>query len=95
MIFEAEIGLQVDDKRQIWISGKAITEDGEDPADLAPAVIPALVEKVTQEGLAAYERTEARRVISGPVAGASASSGDPTRPRPEHPETMRAFGEDD
>lgn len=94
MIFKVEIGIDVDDKRQIWITGSAQTEQSENPAALAEAVIPKLVEEVTAQGLAAHERAVAQSVISGLPRGGDGRAPSERPKRPEDPPTMRAMQED-
>jgi hypothetical protein len=91
MRLRAEASIDIDANRKIWISGFAEDVSAED----APEISKALTESVTEQALSAHE------AVGLPVQSAEAllesiRSGDPAdrRPRPEDPESMRAFGDD-
>lgn len=99
MKLTAEISIDLDANRKIWITGSA--EDVE-PGDVSQ-VQQALQEQVTAQGLAAYsvagppKPMSAEQVMEAARASAAVPQGDPSerRPRPEDPESMRTFGEDE
>jgi len=97
MKLSAEISIDLDDNRKVWITG---TAEGVEPADVAQ-VQEALQENVTAQGLAAYnmvgpqlpQAMTPEQVIE---AARAASPTDPAerKPRPEDPDSMKTFGDD-
>jgi hypothetical protein len=91
----AEISIDIDANRKIWITG---TAEGVEPGDVAQ-VQEALQEQVTVQGLAAYNHVTPQPMTAEQVveAARAASTTDPAdrRPREDDPATMRTFGDDD
>lgn len=95
MIIKVEVGIDLDDKRRIWIEGSAQTAPGESVAVLAPAVIKELTAQVTGQAMAIHEKAAAQMVISGALAGGDGRAPSERPKRPDDPPTMRAMQEED
>lgn len=100
MIIRVEIGIDIDAKRKIWLQADASPVKPEDAEQISAA----LIEGVTTQALAVQavqeQRVEVDPAASAVVAAARASGPQEPppsqrRPRPEDPESMRAFGEDE
>lgn len=91
MIFKVEVGIDIDEKRKIWLEASATA----DPKDAtAQAVVKALTENVVEQALVLQERATAQGVISGALAGGDGRAPSERPKRPDDPETMRTMQED-
>ena len=94
MKVKAEIAIDIDSNRRIWLTAEA---EPVEPENIA-VVSTALNESLADQALAIYEKArikfepEAAAIVA---AAARRGEGSKRRPRPEDPESMRTFGPDD
>jgi hypothetical protein len=100
MKLSIEVAIDLDQNRRVWMVGSA----DDVKADEVDKVAPQLVEATTSHAVAAHAAAAERLGVDLEPNGAAiaraaaASSGLPLserEPRPEDPESMRTFGEDD
>jgi hypothetical protein len=99
MKLTAEVSIPIDDKRSIWMTAYA---DDVEPDQLAAAAT-GLQEALTGQALAAYSIVAPTQVDTDAAAIVAAASrrketdvpAQQRPPRPEDPESMRTFGEEE
>jgi hypothetical protein len=98
--FKVEIGIDVDPKRKIWLVGDVGKVELSELKEAAIAVteaitLQALTARAIAMGDVEVDEDAAKIVEMARKAAADQVPPSERRPRPEDPESMRAFGEDD